>query len=236
MLKSYLKRCFLSYGPGSISYNAELPSTAVLSYDDGPSDYTIALLDALKRNGVNATFFVLINNVLKKPAIIQRIYSEGHEVGIHGYDHVNFGELSIENACNELKSALRVIMSEIGIPREAIQSFRPPWGYPWRLKTFYKIKPMQRVLDDLSLHLTLWSYDPKDLDIHAGKARVEDVSKRIIREFNGGVVLLHDIHDSVVNLTNTIIDAGMKKGITFITAAEWRAALLKRQGNKKRVG
>lgn len=58
-----------------------------LTFDDGPSEYTASLLDALKQNQVNATFFVVGTNVDKFPDIVKREYAEGNAVGIHSWTH-----------------------------------------------------------------------------------------------------------------------------------------------------
>lgn len=121
-----------------------------------------------------------------------------------------------------MEKALEVLVVKIGLPRESIISFRPPWGFPWRLKTWRKVTALQRVLDELNLHLTLWSYDPKDWEINEGRNTPEKVSGKIADEFNGGIVLLHDIHTAVIPLTDILIGTAAREGISFITASEFR--------------
>ena len=58
-----------------------------ITFDDGPSPWTGAVLDILAAESVPATFFVLGVNVEQHPAIVQRAHAEGHAVGIHGMDH-----------------------------------------------------------------------------------------------------------------------------------------------------
>src|SRR5206468_4298097 len=58
-----------------------------LTFDDGPSVATAAVLDILAAERVPATFFVLGANVERHPQIVQRTRDEGHAVGIHGMDH-----------------------------------------------------------------------------------------------------------------------------------------------------
>ena len=61
---------------------------AALTFDDGPSpDTTPRILDALRREGVRATFFVLGKHAERHPELVERIVREGHELGNHGYDH-----------------------------------------------------------------------------------------------------------------------------------------------------
>jgi peptidoglycan/xylan/chitin deacetylase (PgdA/CDA1 family) len=59
--------------------------TAYLTFDDGPSDNTIKILDILKQNNIKATFFV--NGRPEKKEIYKRIVNEGHAIGNHTYSH-----------------------------------------------------------------------------------------------------------------------------------------------------
>lgn len=58
-----------------------------LTFDDGPSSSTDAILDILKENDVKATFFVLGKTDEKSRKAYQRIVAEGHTLGMHSYSH-----------------------------------------------------------------------------------------------------------------------------------------------------
>lgn len=60
---------------------------AALTFDDGPGPSTPAILDALAREGVRATFFVLGRQARRHPELVRRMRDEGHQVASHGYDH-----------------------------------------------------------------------------------------------------------------------------------------------------
>ena len=79
----------------------ELPQIAI-TFDDGPSVCTPALLDGLKERGVKATFFLVGENVETYPDIVKRIYEEGHLIGNHTYHHVEITKLSDEEAMYEI--------------------------------------------------------------------------------------------------------------------------------------
>ena len=61
------------------------PPTLYLTFDDGPNpDWTPALLDALRDNGVRATFFLIDEHVTPETApIVKRMADEGHAIGLH---------------------------------------------------------------------------------------------------------------------------------------------------------
>lgn len=58
-----------------------------LTFDDGPSSNTDAILDILKQYDVKATFFVTGKPQEKYKEMYQRIVEEGHTLGMHSYSH-----------------------------------------------------------------------------------------------------------------------------------------------------
>lgn len=58
-----------------------------LTFDDGPSSHTNAILDILKQYDVKATFFVVGKTDEESIAAYQRIVKEGHTLGMHSYSH-----------------------------------------------------------------------------------------------------------------------------------------------------
>ncbi|MFL0268350.1 polysaccharide deacetylase family protein [Candidatus Clostridium radicumherbarum] len=65
--------------------NTGTDKTAYLTFDDGPSDNTIKILDILKENNIKATFFV--NGHPESKLIYVRIVNEGHTLANHTYSH-----------------------------------------------------------------------------------------------------------------------------------------------------
>ncbi|WP_051608791.1 polysaccharide deacetylase family protein [Selenomonas sp. FC4001] len=85
-LKQRLAKGLPTMLPALPHYTAE--KVAYLTFDDGPDDVnTPAILDVLKAKGVHATFYVLGGMVEKNPAVLKRIFTEGHAIGNHSYDH-----------------------------------------------------------------------------------------------------------------------------------------------------
>ncbi|MEE1198102.1 MAG: DUF5011 domain-containing protein [Acutalibacteraceae bacterium] len=80
-----------------------------LTFDDGPSNVTITVLDILKKNNVKATFFICNYDKSKLP-IIKRMINEGHAIGIHGYSHdygaIYKSEAAFMNNINKLHDKL----------------------------------------------------------------------------------------------------------------------------------
>lgn len=58
-----------------------------LTFDDGPTDNTAAILDLLAEYQVKATFFVVGDTSEEAKALYRRIVEEGHSIGVHSYSH-----------------------------------------------------------------------------------------------------------------------------------------------------
>jgi peptidoglycan-N-acetylglucosamine deacetylase len=59
----------------------------VLTFDDGPAEPTPQILEALKRECVQATFFLIGKNAKEMPHLVKREIEEGHTVGYHSMTH-----------------------------------------------------------------------------------------------------------------------------------------------------
>ena len=59
-----------------------------LTFDDGPHpEGTPAILELLARHRATATFFVVGEQVRRRPALLARIRAQGHQVALHGDRH-----------------------------------------------------------------------------------------------------------------------------------------------------
>lgn len=97
-----------------------------LTFDDAPdAEFTPQVLDALKKAGVKATFFVVGNRVEAHPDVMRRIVWEGHAIGNHSYNHANLPKLSDKNFRDQVERTDHIIQRYTNeIPR----IFRPPYG------------------------------------------------------------------------------------------------------------
>jgi len=71
------------------------PKYVALSFDDGPSlKCTPLMLDVLEENGVNASFFLIGQNITEETApIIRRMVQMGCDVENHTYSHPNLTQI-----------------------------------------------------------------------------------------------------------------------------------------------
>jgi peptidoglycan-N-acetylglucosamine deacetylase len=75
----------------------------VLTFDDGPwPGTTTAVLDALERECVRATFFLLGRNAAAHPELARRELAEGHTVAHHSFHHPLLDRMSVAAAMAEI--------------------------------------------------------------------------------------------------------------------------------------
>src|ERR671932_1527854 len=80
---------------------------AALTFDDGPDpDGTPAVLDALDAAGVKATFFLVGEQLMRHHALAREIAARGHELALHGFEHVEHDGLRPQAARDGLARAL----------------------------------------------------------------------------------------------------------------------------------
>lgn len=86
------------------------PRELVLTFDDGPwPGTTDRVLEALKRECVRATFFVLGRNAAANPGLVRRELAEGHTVGHHSYSHPLLNRMSLAAADAEIARGIAAV-------------------------------------------------------------------------------------------------------------------------------
>ena len=97
-----------------------------LTFDDGPHpEGTPAVLEALDRAGARATFFLVGEQVERRPALAREIAAAGHRVALHGYRHRNLLRLPPQALAEDLDRAAELIAEATGA---APRLYRPPYG------------------------------------------------------------------------------------------------------------
>ncbi len=93
-----------------------------LTFDDGPSAWTPAVLDLLRENEARATFFVIGARVRERPQELRRIVSEGHEVGSHTLTHPRLTEIGDDEVRAEIAGGVEAVEEALG---ERPRLYRP---------------------------------------------------------------------------------------------------------------
>ncbi|MBP1756936.1 MAG: putative polysaccharide deacetylase, partial [Firmicutes bacterium] len=97
----------------------------VLTFDDGPNPvYTQKVLDLLKDTKTRATFFVVAEQAIQYPNLINRMRLEGHSIELHSLEHRHAYLCSYSYMKHDFTESLR-LMQELHCE---VTFYRPPWG------------------------------------------------------------------------------------------------------------
>ncbi|MFJ8030182.1 MULTISPECIES: glycosyltransferase [unclassified Streptomyces] len=98
----------------------------VLTFDDGPDpEWTPKVLDVLKKHHAHAVFFVTGTMSSRYPELVKRMVDEGHEVGLHTFNHPDLSYQSKKRIDWELSTNQLAITGAAGV-RTSL--FRPPYS------------------------------------------------------------------------------------------------------------
>lgn len=189
---------------------------AYLTFDDGPDkDNTPKILDVLKKQHIQGTFFLVGSSVEKAPDVVKRIYQEGHSIGNHSYTHEYKSLYANPQAYTaELEKTDEAIHAILGV-RPIIS--RAPGGTAGHFT-----KDFWNRIGYLGYIEVGWNCLTGDADGTAHKAvnQVENVRKQLVlRPYLNThlVVLLHDGpgHGETVKALPQIIKLLKDNGYTF---------------------
>ncbi len=184
-----------------------------LTFDDGPHpEFTIMLLDLLKRYRVKAAFFVVGHKAEKYPEIIRRMHQEGHVIGIHHYQHVSNWSITPFQLKKQMNRTQKVIRRLTG---KRTCFYRPPWGH-FNLFTNQIAKDYE---------IVIWSHIFGDWKAE----RSEHTLLRDLRQVpdDGSIILLHDCGETIgadenapkymIENLEVFLKESVKEGRQFIT-------------------
>ncbi|UUN31180.1 bifunctional polysaccharide deacetylase/glycosyltransferase family 2 protein [Streptomyces sp. FIT100] len=98
----------------------------VLTFDDGPDPvWTPKVLDKLKQYEAHAVFFVTGTMASRHPDLVERMVREGHEVGLHTFNHPDLAFQTQRRIDWELSQNQLALAGAAGI-RTSL--FRPPYS------------------------------------------------------------------------------------------------------------
>lgn len=186
---------------------AEEEKLIALTFDDGPSGAnTPVLLEGLRQRGVHATFFLVGSMVENQPELAVRLVQEGHQVGIHTYNHdppSGLRGLSEAQFDAQVGVTQRMLTALTGQTEFAL---RPPYGFL-----------DESVRRQAPGPIILWSVDPEDWKYR----NTEKVTAHILSHVqDGDIVLLHDIFPTSVEAALQVVDTLQAQGWRFVTVDE----------------
>lgn len=174
-----------------------------LTFDDGPDPkVTPRVLDALKKYGAKATFFVLGPAAKRHPQLLQRMVLEGHCIGNHSWTHAK--KRTPEQAAWEVGVTSEVVRKATG---NAPTLFRPPYGIR---DGSYVLEAKRR-----GMPIVLWSNTNADTIVSDPKKMVGQIGS----PRNGEIILCHDGpgKEATAQMLPSVLKRLKKQGYEFVT-------------------
>ncbi|EJT97991.1 glycoside hydrolase/deacetylase [Dacryopinax primogenitus] len=174
-----------------------------LSYDDGPTWNTPALLNYLQSVNLRSTFFVVGSRAISRPQILQDEYMLGHQVCVHTWSHPYLTTLTTEEIVAELGWTREAMRQIIGVSPNCM---RPPYG-----DIDDRVRAISMAMGMTPIIWTTYKgvdFDTNDWHIPAGTVSANDVLgtfQQILTQdapnLNSGfIVLEHDLYQQTVDL------------------------------------
>ncbi len=182
----------------------------LLTFDDGPNEHTIEVLDVLKKHHVKALFFVIGKQVEVYPEILKQLITQGHQIGNHAYNHHHAD--AFKNTTywiNEIAKTNYLIEKATG---HQPTFFRPPFGV------------MNPTIAKASIHFNMkvigWSF--RSFDTVKTQHQVLEQLNTIQK---GNILLFHDNLTNSASLIDAMITQLQLKGFIFADPEEIRTKI-----------
>ncbi|MBU1136672.1 MAG: polysaccharide deacetylase family protein [Nanoarchaeota archaeon] len=181
-----------------------------ITFDDGPANETLKIIEILKNEGVPATFFVLGKNIKKNPEIFKKLIKSGNEIGSHSYNHLKLN-LKNKKKIGEEISSTDNLLEEFNV---STNLFRPPYGY----LSFF----LNSELRKSGKKVILFDVKSKDYKNKGTKHIIENVLKNVR---NGSIISFHDYAEEIGEVKYTsealkILIPELKKNYEIVTVSE----------------
>jgi len=170
------------------------------------TEYTDAILSALKNSSVRATFFMVEFWAEKYPGFVKKIDESGCEIGTHSSTHSYMSKLNAEGIKSELSTSSQAIKDVTG---KEVELFRPPYGeYDDELI---------KTASELGYYTIQWDVDSLDWrDLSAS-----DISMRVINSVkSGSIILMHNNGLHTAEAVPIILETLKNRGYTFVPIGE----------------
>lgn len=178
-----------------------------LTFDAGfENGNTPAILDALKKHNVPATFFVVGTYITSNQDLVKRMIDEGHTVGNHTYHHPDMSQIaskeSFDKELKDVEAAYKELTGE-----EMKKFYRPPQGK-------YSESNLQ-MAKELGYKTFFWSLAYVDWYENNQPSKEEAFDKLLGRIHPGAIVLLHSTSKTNADILDELLTKWEEMGYTF---------------------
>jgi len=181
-----------------------------LTFDDGPTENTAAILDKLDELEIKATFFVCGAGIDARPEDAKAIVQAGSALGNHSYSHKRM-ILKSYAFCKEEVDQTNELIRASGYDGEIF--FRPPYGKKLFVLPYY--------LNQIGMTTIMWSIEPET--ILGADASPDDIAQYVIDNVeSGSIILLHPMYktENVLAALDILVPELQEQGYTFCTISD----------------
>lgn len=166
------------------------------------------VIDILKNNDIKCTFFLSGPWVKQYPDIPKRIQADGHEIGSHGYRHINLSNLSKNEIKDEIKKAHDNIKEVTGIDANLIRTPNGDFN-----------DTVIEAIHEVNYEAIQWETDSLDW-MNPG---VNNIVERVTKKVHPGDIILMHASDTCKQTTEAlplVINNLKNQGYEFVTVSE----------------
>lgn len=174
-----------------------------LTFDDGPGEHTMEIVENLRLNNAKGTFFMLGNRMKYNPYIVESVYLSGNEIGSHSYSHKNLTRISNDELLTEINTPV-IIYNQI--TTDNLKYLRPPYG-----------STDDRLIKTTPFPLIKWSIDPEDWLSRNPEMVYNHILEKV---YDGAIILLHDIYPETVEAIKLVIPELKSRGYELVTISK----------------
>lgn len=199
-----------------------------ITFDDGPAEDTLRVLEVLKKYDIKATFFLVGKMIKDREYIIQQAKNDGHEFGNHTFSHKRLWFKSKKFIENEIKKCDEEL-EKVDIKTDLFRF--PGFKYgPTSLSVCKKLEKKIIFIDSIFFNQNGhdW-YRPwlKKIGLIKGAIKIDKVVEHTLRNTkNGSILGLHDYlqeigpNPEVVSILEKILPELKEKGFKFVMISE----------------
>lgn len=189
-----------------------------LTFDDGPSAYTMDILNTLDKYGIKATFFVTTSG---NDEVLLEEFKRGHTIGLHTATHNWSIYSSKESYYNDLNKVKERVYNLTGLESKYIR-------FPGGSSNTISKKYAKGIMNYLTTDVLAQGYKYYDWNVSiedagaCAKAKVTNKPACVLDYFKKGLsrnkvnmVLLHDVKSYTRDALDEMINFALKEGYTF---------------------
>lgn len=187
-----------------------------LTFDAGYENGNMpAILDALHKHQVHATFFVVGTLIREKPELIREISDAGHTVGNHTMTHPDMSGISTKEAFQKQLEDVEALYKD-ATGNEMTKFYRPPQG-------IYSTSNLA-MAQELGYSTFFWSLAYVDWIQNQQPSREEAFQKLLGRIHPGAIVLLHNTSSTNGLILDDLLTKWEEMGYRFCSLKELTGA------------